>query len=65
MLVIEIYEDVAVHSVTRQQDQHDEIRNEQRHIKGIGVVETPKRGIEKMLPNVMANTLGSSKRSEA
>ena len=38
VLVVEINQDVAMHSIPGQQDEHDEIRDEQRHIEGVGVV---------------------------
>ena len=54
VLVIEIDELVAVHSVERQQDQHDEIRNQQRHVEGVGVIQAAERGVEEVRPQVVA-----------
>ena len=58
VLVIEIDQHVAVHPVARQQDQHNEIGHQQRHIKRIGVIKPTKRSVEKMLANVVPNALG-------
>ena len=55
VLVIKIDQHVAVHAVRGQQDQHDEVGDQQRHVKGIGVVEAPECGVEKMLANVLAD----------
>ena len=52
MLVIEIHQHIPVHAVTGKQNQDDEIRNEQGHVKGVGVVESAKGGVEKMLADV-------------
>ncbi len=52
MLVVEVNQDVAVYSVTRKQDQHDEIRNEQRKIEAVGVIQATKRGVKKMLADI-------------
>ena len=54
VLVIEIDELVAVHSVKRQQDQHDEVRNQQRQVKGVGLIEALESRVEEMRPQVMA-----------
>ena len=35
-----------------------------RHVEGVGVIETLKRGVEKMLADVRTNALGSGKGSE-
>jgi hypothetical protein len=64
MLVIEVDEYVAVRSVPGKENQNDKVRHQQRHIKGIGMVEAPKRGIEKVLANVRTNSLRRSKRQE-
>jgi hypothetical protein len=42
-----------VHPVRCQPDENDEIRNQQRHVKGVGAIETPEGRVEKMLPNVL------------
>ena len=55
VLVIEIHQHVSVHTVRSQQDEHDEVGDQQRHVKGIGVIETPECGVEKMLANVLAD----------
>ena len=55
VLVIEINQHVTVHAVRRQQDQHHKVRNQQRHVKGVGVIEAPEGGVEKMLPDVLAD----------
>ena len=60
VLVVEVDQHVAVHSVARQQNQDDEIRDQQGYIEGVGVIETAKRGIEKMLADVRTNALGGS-----
>jgi hypothetical protein len=44
-----------VQTVRRQQDEHDEVGDQQRHIKRIGVIQTPECGVEKMLANVLAD----------
>ena len=54
MLVIQIDQLVAVHSVKRQQDQHDEVGNQQHHVEGVGVIQAAECGIEEMRPQVMA-----------
>ena len=55
VLVIKIYQHIAVQTVRGQQDKNDKVRNQQRHVKGVGVVKAPKRGVEKMLANVLAD----------
>ena len=57
VLVIKINQHIAMHAIPRQQDQHNEIRNQQRHIKGVGLIQAFKRGIEEMLANVWPNAL--------
>ena len=59
MLVVEINQDVAMTSITSEQNQHDEIRHQQRDIEAVGVVEATKRRIEKMLADVVADALGA------
>lgn len=46
-----------MHPVTRQQHEHNEIRNQQRAIKGIGVVKTLESFIQQMLPEIGPNAL--------
>ncbi len=57
VLVIEINQDVAMRAIRRQQDQHDEIRNQQRRVEGVGVIEALKSLVEKMLANVLPDPL--------
>ncbi len=68
VLVIQIDQLIAVHSVKRQQDQHHEIGNQQQHVEGIGVVQAFERGIEKMRPQVVAKPVrfhqGAAKQGE-
>ena len=45
ILVIEIYQRVAMNSIRREQNQHKKIRHQQCHVKGIGVVKALKRSI--------------------
>jgi hypothetical protein len=56
VLVIKINEDIAVSSVGGEQDKHYEIRDEQRHVKGVGMIKAFKSRIEEMLANVLSNT---------
>ena len=49
-------------AVRRQQDQHDKIRNQQRRIKSVGVIEALKSLIEKMLADVLPDPLRSDER---
>ena len=55
VLVIEIHQHIAVQTIRSQQDEHDEVGNQQRHIKRVGVIEAPECGVEKMLANVLAD----------
>ena len=57
VLVVQVNQLIAVHAVKRQQHQHDEIRNQQRHIEGVGVVKALKRRVQKMRPHVMAQAM--------
>src|ERR1700722_8011116 len=57
MLVIKINQDVAVHAVRRQQNQHNEIRNQQRQIKPVGVIQALKSFIQKVLAHVLPDAL--------
>src|SRR5215469_15160082 len=52
LLVIEIYEGVAMHSVRGQQNQNDEVGDQQGQIKPVGLVKALKGRIEKMLADV-------------
>ena len=53
-----------MHPVGRQQDQHDEIRNQQRAIERVGVVETLKSLIQQMLAEIGPNALGGGPRGQ-
>ena len=57
MLVIEIDELIAVHSVRGQEDQDNEVRNEQRRIEGVGLIQPLEGRIEKMRLQVMAQAM--------
>jgi hypothetical protein len=46
--------------VSRQQDEHNKVRNKQCDIEGVGVINTSKRRVEKMLANVLAKASGGS-----
>ena len=58
VLVIKIDQPVAVRTVGRQDDQHDEIGNQQRQIKRIDLVKTLESFVEKMLAKVRSQALG-------
>jgi len=60
VLVIEVNQNVAVHSVTRKQDQHDEVGNQQRAIECVRVVEALKSLVQQMLAEIGPNALGGS-----
>ncbi len=47
--------------VRRQQYQNNEVRNQQRDIKGIGVIQTLKRSVEKVLTDVLTDPLRGCK----
>jgi hypothetical protein len=49
-----------VQAVRSQQDQYDEVRNEQRDVEPVGVVEALESAVEKMLADVRANALGGN-----
>jgi len=65
VLVIEINQDVAMRAIRRQQDQYDEIRNQQRRIKGVRVIQALKSLIEKMLTNVLPDPFRGDEGSES
>ena len=48
-------------AVRSEQDKHDEIRDEQRHVEGVGVIKALESRIEEMLANVLSNTAGRGK----
>src|SRR5208337_5015325 len=52
------------HSIPGQQNEHDEVRNQQSQVECIDVVETAKRFVEKMLPDVRGNPPGGSPRCQ-
>ena len=54
VLVVEIDQLIAMHSVKRQRDQHDEVRNQQRQIEGVRLIQTFERGVEEVRLQVMA-----------
>src|SRR5205823_8142466 len=56
ILVIKIDQHVAMHAIGGQQYQHKEIRNQQRHVEGVGVIQTLKSLVEEMLTNVLPKT---------
>jgi hypothetical protein len=45
-----------VHAIRGQENEHNEIRNQEGDVEGVGVVETLKSLIQKMLANVLADT---------
>jgi hypothetical protein len=58
VLVVQVDQHVAVHSIPSQKNEHNEIRDQQRHIKCVGTVESAKCGIQKMLANVGPQAVG-------
>jgi hypothetical protein len=54
VLVIQVNQHITVHTVRSQKDKHDEVRDQQRHVKSIGVIKALEGRVEKMLPNVLA-----------
>src|SRR5579871_4600311 len=56
VLVIQIDEDVPVPSIPGKQDQNNEIRDQQGQVESIRVIETAKRRVEKVLPDIRSNT---------
>src|SRR5579862_5129179 len=52
VLVIKIDQYVTMNAVAGQQNQHNEIRDEQRSIEGISVVETLERSIEQVMAQI-------------
>ena len=57
VLVVEVHQHVAVHAVGGQQNQDNEVRNQQRQVKTVGVVLPLEGFVEEMLLNVMPNAL--------
>ena len=64
VLVIKVDQHVAMQAIRRQQNQHNEIRNQQRHIESVGLVKPLKGFIQKMLADVLPNTSARQKQSE-
>src|SRR5215469_11253203 len=57
VLVIKVDEDVAVHAVSGEQNQDDEVRNKQRKIECIRVIDPSERRVEEVLANIRSNAL--------
>src|SRR5271165_3920464 len=57
MLVIKVDHPIAVGSVSSQYGQDDEVRNQQRQVEGIDLIETLKSLVQKMLAKVGAQAL--------
>ncbi len=57
VLVVQINQLVTMHAVERQQHQHHEVGNQQRHVEGVGVVQAFERGVEEMGPKIMAQPM--------
>src|SRR5262249_56091825 len=53
LLVIEIYEGVAMHSVRGQQNQNHEVGDQQGQIEPVGLIKALEGGVEKMLADVL------------
>ena len=64
VLVVEVDQHVPMRAVRREQDEHDEIRDEQRHVEGVGVIKAPESGVEKMLSNVLSDATGRGEGGE-
>ena|SRR2546422_8015754 len=64
ILVVEINQDVAMHTIRRQQKENKEIREQQRHVKGVGAIQTSECRIEKMLTDVLPKSARSRNGSE-
>ncbi len=64
VLVIKVDQPVAVHSVNRQQDQHDEIGNQQRQVEGVGLIQALKGLVQKMLAKVRPQALGGKNQGQ-
>ena len=57
VLVVQVNQLIPVHAVKRQQYQHDEIGNQQRHVEGVGVIKALKCRIQKMRSHVVAQAM--------
>jgi hypothetical protein len=64
VLVIKVNQNVAVDSVSRQQNEHNEIWNQERTIEGIGVIKALKGLIQQMLAEVGANAFRARPRGQ-
>ena len=53
VLVVEVEESVAVHTVRRQQHEHHEIGDQQRQVESVGVVEALKSSVKEVLAGVL------------
>jgi hypothetical protein len=53
VLVIEVYQHIAVHAVRCQQNQDNEVGNQQRRIERIGVIEALEGLVKKVLPEIL------------
>ena len=58
VLIIKINQHIPVHAIRRQQNKHDEIWNQQRHIESIGAIQPTKSRIEEMLVKVLRDAAG-------
>ncbi len=58
VFVIKIDQPVAVRAVGRQNNQHNEIRNQQRQVEGVDLVEPLECLVQKVLPDVWQHALG-------
>src|SRR5207245_9242215 len=57
VLVIEIDQYVAMYAIRSEQDEHHEIRNQQRQIEGVGVIKALESFIEEMRTEVLAESV--------
>jgi hypothetical protein len=64
MLVVKVNQNVAVHPVTSQQDEHDKIGNQQRAIECVGVVEALKSFVQQVLAEIRSDAARTGIRSE-
>ena len=65
VLVVQVHQYVAVRPISSQKYQHNEIWDQQRNIKCVGMIESAKCGVEKMLADVRNDAFGGSPCSEA
>ena len=57
VLVVQVNQLIPVHPIKRQQHQYDEVRNEQRHVKGVGVIQAFEGRVQKMRSHVVAQAM--------